>query len=706
VSSRFHSTVAWLGAITGLLLLVFVTHIHWMGFLSSHFIGGSQGDGGLYVWLTASFHHFPNLALRGESHVFYPYPLTRAWSDSFLLPSALASVLLSCGVSLAAAYNTVYIAALVFNGLGVLALCRALAVEWMPSFFAAAAFACSSYLTGNFGHPQLQFFFWVPLAWACVIGSRNSSMLRWFVAGLCVAASFYCAVYYAIFAALGLGVIWLFSLQLDWRSFKEAGLRASAMGLGALPIAWLLPSYLQVKDTFGSRGLYEADAFAASGLSYLSFPAFNWLFGFTSQWTHTEATLCAGFLVLCAALAHVARERQKLSLLSFSILLLASLTLVCASSVVDVGIASELLTALSGWVVLLVVCTYAVRTRSPRALFAALIALFFVLSFGPAGNPTKGEPALAPFTILYSLMPGMDSVRAVSRFGSVVIMGVYITAALALGSLFKGTRLRRTAWCALLLGITMLENYTPVFPLDPLSPRPAAFDSLEQAAQPHDAAIALPFAGELEKGRVKSWSESATLSTRYALWSASSGIPFVNGYSGQRPKLSMELPEALRSFPSAESFDWLSRICGLRWIIVVPSLFKSWDQPLFEQRLQDNKDRFSLVATGADGSMLIRIDPWTTTSSPIFTPPSSPLLLEFQAPSASGCAASVYELGRDEGNNVTSRQVQKVSLEAAGASLQLPKQTSSTGNARLLSVQITPCSAAFRCAPADLGGLK
>ncbi len=706
MSSRTAAILAWIASIIGVASLIFLTHSHWFGLLSSHFIGGAQGDGGLYVWLTASFHHFPHTALSGETHSFYPYPLTRAWSDSFLLPSAVASFLISCGVSLPSAYNSTYIGALILNGFGVLALCRALSLDRTSSFVAAASFACCSHLTGNFGHPQLLFFFWVPLAWASVIGSRESSLFRWLLAGLCVAASFYCAVYYAIFAALGLAVILLFTFELNVKALQAVAFRGIALAVGMLPILWLLPSYLLVKKTFGSRGLYEADAFAASGLSYLSFPNFNWLYGFTSNWTHNEATLCGGLVVSCVAIAYFFKHRRDIFPKSWILLALATLILMSASSVVDAGITSELLTAFSGWIVLLVVCAHAVRTSAPRSIFAVLIALFFVLSFGPAGNPTKGEPAFAPFAVLYSLMPGMDSVRAVSRFGIVVLMGLYVSASLALASFFKEKRGQYAVWCVVLLSVTMLENYTPIFPLDPLPPAPEAFRDLERAAQPNEAAIALPFAGELDKGRVKSWSDSAILSTRYALWNVSSGVPLVNGYSGQRPKLSMELPAALRSFPSSESFEWLSRICGLRWIIVVPSLFTSWDQAAFEQRLQEHGGRFSLEASCTDGSLLIRIDPWTTTTSPIFAPERSPLLLQFQPPRANDCEATVYDLRRDERNNVTSRQAQIMTLEAGSSSLELAGEPFPTGNAHLFSVRTNPCSAAFRCSPLDLGGLK
>ncbi len=706
MSSRFHLITAWLASLIGLLLLLLLTHAHWFGLLSSHFIGGSQGDGGLYVWLTSSFYHSPSTALHGESFTFYPYPLTRAWSDSFFLPSALASALISSGSSLPLAYNVVYIGALLLNGVAVLALCRALALEWFPSFFAAAAFSCCSYLTGNFGHPQLQYFFWIPLSWACVLGSSGSGAARWLTAGLCVTASFYCAVYYSIFAALGLGLILIFSLQLDVQGIRRALIRALALVVGMVPIAWFLPSYLLVKDTFGSRGLYEADAFAASGLSYLSFSNFNRLFGFTSQWTHNEATLCAGIAALSVALLYLVIELRRLRGFTSYVVLVAAAVLVCASSIIDRGMTSEILVAISAWVVLLSIGIFAVRRRSARALCAALVGIFFILSFGPAGNPTKGEPALAPFTALYSVMPGMDSVRAVSRFGSVVIMGVYIAAACALSTFFKGKRLALSCSSMLLLGITLLENYTPIFPLDPLPPPPAAFGALQHTARQNEAAIALPLAGELERGRIKSWSESAVLNTQYALWSAPLNIPFVNGYSGQRPKLNTELPAVLRAFPSLDSFDWLSRICGLRWIIVVPSLFASWDQQLFEQRLQEQRGRFSLQQILPDGSMLIRIEPWTSTSAPIFAPAKSRLLLEFEAPSSATCVVTTHDLVRDGKNDVTSVQTAQKPLEYGFSRLEAPAKHTHTGQPHLFTVDTRPCSAPFRCTPLDLGGLK
>jgi hypothetical protein len=686
----------WIASFVGMLGLLFVSHLAWVGLLSTHFIGGTQGDSGLYVWLAASFHADPIQAVHAESSILYPYPLTRAWSDSFLLPSAIVSLLISCGLSLERAYNTLFMTTLALNGLGVIALARTLKLAWIPSFCAGSAFACSSYLTGNFGHPQLQFFFWVPLAWACVLALRDSEPLRWFLAGVCVSASFYCAVYYALFAALGLGFICLVSLLPTRENIRAVSLRISALALGLLPIGWLLPSYLQVKSLFGSRGLYEADAFAASGLSYLSFSSFNRFFGNTSHWTHNEATLCAGFVCLSLALVYWGQELWKHSKSYQAFLSLAVVILVCASSVVDTGITSEIVIALSAWIVLIFVTVRAVKDPSSIRIVAAVVALFFVLSFGPAGNPHKGEPALAPFAALYYLVPGIDAVRAVSRCGSVVVMGIYIFANLAVCAFFEGKRLHQNILCALLLGITLIENHTPIFPLDPLPARPEAFETLSKIVHPNEAAIALPFSGESEKGRVKSWSEFATLNTRYALWGAPLQLSLVNGYSGQRSKIMTELPAALQEFPSFEAHEWLSRICGLRWIIVVPSLFRDWDTATFERRLREHRDRFVLETAGSDGSLLIRIEPWTDTPKPFFAPASKALRFDFLPP-ASECAVQIYALKRDQQNAVTENLLANASIPSSSETIHIAPNQAPPGHPQVLQVRTLSCSTAFRC---------
>jgi hypothetical protein len=128
-------------------------------FFTERFLGGSYGDGGLYVWLTQVFASDPRSALSFETNALYPYPRTRAWSDSFLLPSLVSYLLTQSGVSLAAAYNTVLLLALGANAGATYLLARKLGLEQVFAVAAGLIFANSSYLLGNIGHPQLLFFF-------------------------------------------------------------------------------------------------------------------------------------------------------------------------------------------------------------------------------------------------------------------------------------------------------------------------------------------------------------------------------------------------------------------------------------------------------------------------------------------------------------------------------------------------------------------
>jgi hypothetical protein len=327
--------------------------------------------------------------------------------------------------------------------------------------------------------------------------------------------------------------------------------------------------------------------------------------------------------------------------------------------------------------------------------------LFFTLSFGPGGNPEKGEPAFAPFTVMYNFFPGFDALRAISRCGVVALLGVFIAAAVAIDGCTAQIpsrvikKLVAVALCALIL----VENYTPGTPLDPIPTRPQAFDYLARIAAPDEAAIALPFAGELtESGGVKYWSESAVLGARYALWGVDLPIPLVNGYSGQRSKLSNELPAALRNFPSLRSHEWLARICGLRWILIVPELIPNWNQSSYEQQLRELSDLFTPVAQLPDGSMLLKIEPWITTTRPFYAPRNRTLALDFKDLSDQQCFASIKDAVPGPQGISEFSLLLRYQLDATHLHIDLEQPHSDRANTFVFTVETAiPCTARVRC---------
>ncbi len=698
---RSASYLIFLSALT-LLGSVWLQHPQFFKLIHSHIIGGAQGDGGLYVWLASSFHVEPTKALAFESNAFYPYPVSRAWSDSFLLPSALIHVLLSAGLSLELSYNMTVILAMVANGLGLIALCRTLSLAWFPSIAAALVFTNCSYLVGNLGHPQLIYLFWVPLSWALALSNRTSPF-RWFVAGLCVSCAFYCSVYYAVFAASGLAIAGILQVGLRRCSVKQGFLRGLATSLGALPIAYALPAYLAVKDTFGTRGLYEANAFSASGLSYLAFSSFHPIFGATSQWTHSEATLSIGYATLCLVCigALIALRGQSRALASG--LRLSILALGLASTQVDSSSMSEWVVNIAAWSVLILALRLTVRNKTIPSIFFAIVATFFVLSFGPGGNPNKHEPAFAPFSLFYAAVPGFDAIRAVSRCGAIFILGAFTTLA------WVFTQISKSGWpapritIAAITAIALFENYIPAPPLDPVQPPPLILETLASRITPTEAVVFIPSTVWDTKAShpAPSWSQFATLNTRYALWTAPLKINTVNGYSGQRSKIINDILINLDHIPTTSSqqgihpqvsVDQVRRICGARWIVVMPSHKELLQSPL--------PPGLSLVASASDGSALLSVNSEVPISSntlvTFFAPHSETLSIENGAPS---CAISISSLEKTKGGSVASRLLEPTPLSNNGLKTLLGDPTPHSHKPLVLEVRTAACQTIVHCQP-------
>jgi hypothetical protein len=77
------------------------------------------------------------------------------------------------GVSLTAAYNIVLTSALGMNAAASYGLAQRVGVSAPYAAAVGILFANSSFFMGNLGHPQLLFFFWVPLALLAVLPAEG-----------------------------------------------------------------------------------------------------------------------------------------------------------------------------------------------------------------------------------------------------------------------------------------------------------------------------------------------------------------------------------------------------------------------------------------------------------------------------------------------------------------------------------------------------
>lgn len=583
---------------------------------STHFIGGSRGDGGLYVWLAKTFGSDPLAALNFETNSFYPYPLSRAWSDSFLLPSWLILLLTKLGLSFTAAYNATILLAISLNSAFAFTIARRVKLSLPFAASSAILFANSSYLVGNLGHPQLIFFFWILAAWTAVLPLSATPRVparRWLIAGVCVACAFYTTVYYAIFSVIGLVIIWLNDLLRGYSSSRRALRTVIFATLGALPIGYALPSYLSVQRYFGTRGLHEAEHFAAKGTSYLAHPPLHDIFPTTASLSHSEAYLSPGYTILALAVLYALFEGWRRSRRLTKIGVLALLVASVASSLTDLGNLNEHALCLSLWVILLAGIISARDNRSVMTVLFVIAVVFFTLSFGPGGNPAKHEPAYSPLGVIYERVPGIASIRAVGRYGSVVVFVIFLTAMKALQTLVgRASNVQRTAISLACVAIGIVENSVSTIPLDSPIQSPQAFSALAKESKSGDVVLVLPFSGALKDDAPASWSEFAILNGQYALWASATpnlDLKMINGYSGQRTKTQLELAKALYNFPSAESQLAIAKICGVKWIVVAPSLIPefNWDQ--FESKLASYPETLQLKQLFEDGSALISAQP-------------------------------------------------------------------------------------------------
>jgi hypothetical protein len=381
-----------------------------------------------------------------------------------------------------------------------------------------------------------------------------------------------------------------------------------------------------------------------------------------------------------------------------------------SSSTIDQGIRSEQLLCVSSWVVLLSAIAFTLRDRSALASFTIIATMFFVFSFGPGGNPHKHEPVFTPLGILFSKVPGLAAVRAVGRYGAVVVCAAYIAAAIGIQRLISADRRHAVATpsaaaASLLLIFGLVENILTTIPFDAPAPPAQAFTTLASDSSARGAALIVPFALQSSGSTHDGWSKVAQLNSRYALWESSSlhsPVTLVNGYSGQRSKVLMQLPRATQNFPDTTSLDYFARICGLRYIIVVPYLFENWSDEQFDQQLQNSGSAFAAVQRFDDGSILLTLADREISASegtlpPVFAPRSGAVRLQVSPRGESSCLVTATSLGRSgDGERVALQSSEYTVTREQTIAITPPSQLLSA-SPHIIELRIQGCTAVVRC---------
>jgi hypothetical protein len=541
-----------------------------------------------------------------DANIFYPMPLTLAYSEH-LLPQALQILpLYALTKNPILCYNLLFLSTIVLSGLGAYLLVRELTGSPLAGFVAGLLFAFAPYRLAQSPHLQVLSSQWMPFALYGLrryFESRRMKPLLWAAVAL-AAQNLSCGYYLLYFAPFPVAyALWEMAgrhLLRDGRTWLHMLAGGSLTAALTLPV--LVP-YMELNQRLGmARSFNEVASYSADVYAYATGWITQPLWGRVMQaFPRAEGELFPGLIPVVLSLIAVAfglmaahqrvpgetgRTRRVaiwfLSLAAIAHLGLAFVVLLERRVRIDLAIvelrASNvtqlLLRAAIAFAAVLVLSPSARRRAAAflrdRGFFVVALAAAVWLSLGPVPQ-TLGRPLelAAPYRWLFEHVPGFDGVRVPARFGMVVafmlaVLGGYGAAALA--------RWRAGRWLtAAMAAAFLLEGTMMPFVVNAIGTE-RGYNSLEPrvyrpARAPRiytDAVRALPpgVLAELPLGM-------PGFDLRAVYYSTVHWRKILNGYSGYNPPHYGQLAFALSEIPRHPEVSLLAlRAAGATHVLV------------------------------------------------------------------------------------------------------------------------------------------
>jgi hypothetical protein len=432
-----------------------------------------------------------------DANIFYPHVRTLAYSDATLLEGILGAPLFWAHVSPLFAYNALLLGAIAASGIAMFLFVRDLTGNLAAAFLSGAIFTLAPYRIEHFMHLELQWTMWMPLTlWAVHRLFRRESLRQGAVVGVMIWLQTICCVYYGVYlSVIVVALTLLLALGRPHALGRVAGpLVAGALLAAALTLPYAIP-YIENIRTLGPRGAEEVANFSARLDSYFLAPEQNLLWGWTG---------------------------------------------------VNVG-GNELHLFPGVTTVLLAVTALAHRRRNLTAIYAVIVALCVVLSFGFN---------TAPYRWLYMHIPLFAGFRAPARFGVIACCGLAVLAGFGWEAIALRLRERsRSVVFAGILGAIVLESWSAPMSLRNVSiDVPPVYKFLQTAHRP--VVLELPW----------------DLTPEFMYWSTTHWSPLVNGYSGYFPPDYIGTLALLSAFPDEPSIARLREL-GVRYVLMHESFY-------------------------------------------------------------------------------------------------------------------------------------
>jgi hypothetical protein len=452
-----------------------------------------------------------------DANIFYPHLGTLAYSEGNLGAGALAIPAYWATRNPYFAHNFVLLLAFGLSAAGMYYLARYLTGDRRAAAVAGIAFGFCPYMFSWTAEIHLLMTAGFPIAMLAFHRAVDEpGIARGAVLGAAMAAQALCCGYYAIFLLLLVGYAFLVATTArarwaDRRHWTAFGVGALVAIVLALPV--LLPYSSHQSATGFSRSLESAVRWSADWRAYLASgaPVDRWLLRLIGHW---NGVMFPGWVATLFGIA-------------------------------------------GGWV--------AWRTKRELAvLYGGAAALAFWASFGPRAGL---------YTVLYHFVPMFSFLRAPGRFSLLVVFGLSVLAAVAVGRLLASTRRQVLVTCALLAAVAA-EGLTPLRfrEVPPVHP---VYHVL--ATLPRAPTIELPFYYRRQEffGHVK-----------YMLASTAHWMPLVNGYSDYIPQDFVDNVLTLAPFPSIPALQLLKPM-GVRYAVFHMALYNEKNRAETIQRISE-----------------------------------------------------------------------------------------------------------------------
>jgi hypothetical protein len=491
-------------------------------------LAGDLGDPAFNCWVLAWTSGQVLAAFRGDfgalanfwnGNIFYPEPLTLAYSEHlFGLALPILPVYAATG-NILLAYNLLFIATFAMSGYAAYLLVRDLTGETWAGLLGGLAFAYAPYRLGQFSHLQVLTSYWMPLA---LFGLR-----RFFVTGrtralaggsaALVMQNLSCG-YYLLFFSPFVAAYCLYEmvqrrLLRDGRVWTRLGLAAIVVALATWPF---VRPYLQVRDTTGvgvrSRAeiaMFSADTHAFATIAPNSRTLAEPLAGFPKP----EGEGFVGFTILAFGLVglgcgitRIIRTLPWASMREWHVIATAGAGIVFLGSALVVlwfFVHGSLSLPVSGeWVI------YRNATRPLRMAFGSLLLFvglstwarrgsgnqpdlrvrgfrdqsalqasetafgFFAIAFvaaaffalGPSIEARGRVLGAGPYTWLLDFLPGFDGLRVPARF--LMLSALFLSVLAGLGAkALLATRWRQVAIGVIAAGMAGIVTEAWVAPM-------------------------------------------------------------------------------------------------------------------------------------------------------------------------------------------------------------------------------------------------